>query len=412
MEINIGDKFINKYGDYSIIDIIPEDNKRKYKLYKIKFKYSGYITVVSKESIIRNNIIDFYQPTEYGIGIIGDIDIRNHEIEYRLWKSILQEISQSFSQYTLCDRWKYLSNFIQDISKYHISLDEDSIFRHKSIGEFNFDNCEIISKYDAIDYGREIEGDKCGKFVPLYYYEENNVVYIKIRFIDTGNEISVTYDQYKRRRFSDKFARTVCGIGYIGNGDTSLLRERAIWGRMISRCYNKRDGSYKYYGKIGITVDERWHSYELFLYDLPSLPGYMEWKNSINGEYHLDKDYLQQNIPKSQRIYSKDTCCFIRSDENNDLMLNEQHQASIRRYIGIDYNASGTYSVKISDKRYGTYSNEIAAANAYNYYASMKEINRRNNVSEYMNYNQFNSYRTNQQHPLGLNIMCKIVKDR
>lgn len=44
------------------------------------------------------------------------------------------------------------------------------------------------------------------------------------------------------------------------------------WASMITRCTNKKAKNYKYYGEIGVTVCERWMSFENFLFDMGERP--------------------------------------------------------------------------------------------------------------------------------------------
>lgn len=45
------------------------------------------------------------------------------------------------------------------------------------------------------------------------------------------------------------------------------------WFSMKHRCYSKHNASYKYYGGKGVTVCDRWHSFENFLLDMGERPG-------------------------------------------------------------------------------------------------------------------------------------------
>lgn len=52
----------------------------------------------------------------------------------------------------------------------------------------------------------------------------------------------------------------------------SKTRIHRIWRGMMNRCYNKNDQVYKRYGARGITVCERWHTFENFLADMGEPP--------------------------------------------------------------------------------------------------------------------------------------------
>lgn len=47
-------------------------------------------------------------------------------------------------------------------------------------------------------------------------------------------------------------------------------RLHSIWGQMHTRCKNKKNDKYKYYGGKGIIVCSRWYSFECFLADMES----------------------------------------------------------------------------------------------------------------------------------------------
>lgn len=80
---------------------------------------------------------------------------------------------------------------------------------------------------------------------------------------------------------------------------------------MMNRCYSDKSGSYKNYGARGVTVCEKWHSYDGFLEDVDSITGY-DIDKLIKGELQLDKDVKDP----SNLIYCKDKCSFISPQEN------------------------------------------------------------------------------------------------
>lgn len=68
-----------------------------------------------------------------------------------------------------------------------------------------------------------------------------------------------------------------------GLADTPIHR---AWMSMRQRCQNPNDGAYANYGGRGISVCERWESFENFAADLGPLPrGYQIERNDVNGNY-------------------------------------------------------------------------------------------------------------------------------
>ena len=73
------------------------------------------------------------------------------------------------------------------------------------------------------------------------------------------------------------------------------------WVNMRVRCTKQNHPAYKWYGARGITVCERWQSFELFSADM--LPSYSEglWLDRLDN----DKGYSPEN------------CCWVTSKQNN-----------------------------------------------------------------------------------------------
>lgn len=115
------------------------------------------------------------------------------------------------------------------------------------------------------------------------------------------------------------FIRTVLGIGFKGNTKAKIngknKRSYDQWHNMLKRCYYKNCDDYKNYGEQGVTVCEDWLCFEQFEKDIPYIDGYDE--NLYNkGLLQLDKDKKQKDKPTNEKVYSKDTCCFITASEN------------------------------------------------------------------------------------------------
>lgn len=201
---------------------------------------------------------------------------------------------------------------------------------------------------------------------------------VEIKFIKTGYKCIISLSKARSGGVKDPYAPTVCGIGCVGILDDELQerytqRTYNLWASMLSRCYNQSDNNYVSYGAKGVRVSDRWLMFENFLRDLPSLPGYYEYiKNP--SKYNLDKDYKQQGIPKNQRIYSVETCMFISVGDNELIraMDNKVNGNCSSQYCGVRKRQSGSFESFImynSNRIFiGTFSDEIAAANAYNYF--------------------------------------------
>lgn len=236
-----------------------------------------------------------------------------------------------------------------------------------------------------IDFNAIYPSKMCGEFKIIEEVEPKRYPsgvlkrVIKIQFIKTGTIVITELLSALKGSVMDPYYPTVKGIGCKGNliGITYTKKEYDMWFTMLSRCYDPNNDSYHNYGAIGVTVDPRWHCFENFMKDLPKLPGYQNYMIDPNkSKYQLDKDYLQQHIPKNQRIYGPNTCVLITNQMNQSartIDYHNEHNCSSQFY-GVYRNSNGTFQANImyNGQRIfiGTFSSEIAAANAYNYYAA------------------------------------------
>ena len=171
----------------------------------------------------------------------------------------------------------------------------------------------------------------------------------------------------------------------------------------MQRCYNPNDNHYPDYGKIGVTVCDRWKDVNNYISDVMLLENFNYFYN-FPMYYHLDKDYHQQNIPKSQRIYGPGTCIFLSIYDNSNLAIKEKHKDGslygVKKLSDDKYLVS--FSVDGNKTNFGIYSNEMAAANAYNYYYKMytkaQLVHLLNEIIKYMPFEETQKYLiTNRQ---------------
>ena len=138
---------------------------------------------------------------------------------------------------------------------------------------------------------------------------------------------------------------------------------------MISRCININDKNYVNYGNIGVKICDRWlKSAQNFYEDARLLPQFNKFY-TYPTLYTLDKDYLQLNISKENRIYSPSTCMFLHMKDNVNVMHYEKFKDSNKKYYGV-HKVSGGYIAQfyINDTpiTFGLYESEFTAAQVYN----------------------------------------------
>mgnify|MGYP000017613476 CR=1 FL=1 len=146
---------------------------------------------------------------------------------------------------------------------------------------------------------------QCGELEIVEYFNKSNV---SIFFVATGSEKTVHSSSIRRGSVKDKYALSVFGVGFIGEGEfkpsykNKLTKLYSTWSDMLRRCYDpKRLLEKQTY--IGCTVCEEWHNFQNFA----------EWmsKQDYKGK-DLDKD-IKFN---GNKIYSPDNCVFVTHAEN------------------------------------------------------------------------------------------------
>ena len=129
----------------------------------------------------------------------------------------------------------------------------------------------------------------------------------------------------------DKYEKTLCGIGYFGEGkhkarvNHKVTKKYNSWSNMINRCYNpyvlNKRPTY-----IDCYVESDLHCFQNFgdwfdenYYEVP------------NEKMHLDKDILC----KGNKIYSKDTMIFVPEKINS--LFTKDNKTRGEYPIGVTY---------------------------------------------------------------------------
>ena len=211
-----------------------------------------------------------------------------------------------------------------------------------------FNNPYKIIGYDEPELSKD--GSWYKKFVTVQFLETGTIKHhIQLGHATRG----AAHDEYAMNAYN--------GNGCIGNSTSrdpltgKHKKEFKCWKRMMERVYSEISVAYKSYGAKGITVDERWKCYENFEKDLMYLDGYREWKHSASGQYHLDKDLLQQGLLPSEKIYSPFTTAFVPAVDNE-----------AERTIRVGFNSS--YIPKIPKRVMCVHRPEISIADRYKYH--------------------------------------------
>lgn len=147
---------------------------------------------------------------------------------------------------------------------------------------------------------------------------------VLIQFVNTGYKTITTRELIKRGEIKDRYKRSVCGVGYLGNSYSQDIvdffgeyhrRWISVWGSMMHRCYDivDHDKTTKYYTDRDIFVDESFHSCENFLrWVMKNL----RYDKSYLAILNIDKDYYNSNC------YSADSCTLLTPSENKCLTGN------------------------------------------------------------------------------------------
>ena len=141
---------------------------------------------------------------------------------------------------------------------------------------------------------KDLSGQRFGKLTALSIHSKDKHNHMKwLCKCDCGNETVVFSDNLLRSHTTscgcemsriNSMVHRKHGKRYTPNGQT---REYTIWCNMLSRCENPQSKSYKHYGKRGIMVCDKWHTFECFWDDMGAT--YQDdltlERKDVNGHY-------------------------------------------------------------------------------------------------------------------------------
>ncbi len=142
--------------------------------------------------------------------------------------------------------------------------------------------------------------------------EYNGCFSVKVVFSNTGTEHVTSSDQLRLGKVKDRYAKTLCGVGYLGEKLPYIESIHTCWANMIKRCYDKEVQA-KHPTYIGCSVCDEWLCFSNF---------YVWYVSNYKQGYEIDKD---KKVP-GNKVYSPDLCSFIISEENIQLAHQKMYQ--------------------------------------------------------------------------------------
>lgn len=186
---------------------------------------------------------------------------------------------------------------------------------------------------------------------------------VRILFKGTGSTRLCSGGDLLKGEVKDLMKPTVCGVGYIGQGQYSASENGLKpcyylhWHNMLKRCYEKKGGHNTSYAECSVSPE--WLNLQEFSTWCTSQPLYN--KTVLGRRTALDKDLL---IPNN-KVYSKEACLIIPEEINKALVGKRKTGKDRGLPCGIFKHGKKFITYRDSDKRFDSFSTLEDAARDY-----------------------------------------------
>lgn len=173
---------------------------------------------------------------------------------------------------------------------------------------------------------QDLTGQRFGSLVALKpsHKDSSNTIYW-VFLCDCGKEHVARGNVVKHQSKKGINNLPSCGCVELANKTKHGFRTaknthpayRAYRG-MMTRCYDKNDSSYQWYGAVGVTVCEEW---------LNKPEVFVTWaiENGWQKGLHIDKDILCEKLNIFPHIYSPKTCQWVTPKVNVSFATNRNN---------------------------------------------------------------------------------------
>lgn len=190
-------------------------------------------------------------------------------------------------------------------------------------------------------------------------------------------EKEIHYNNFKRGTVKNPYDKTICGVGYLGEGSFIAHDENGIntkpydtWTNMIERCYSN-NMRHKHFAYEDCTMCDEWLNFQTFA----------KWYEAnfydIGTErMHIDKDILM----KDNKIYAPEKCIFV-PQRINMIFMKKNRKIDSDLPNGI-HRCIGGFRSEYNTKYLGTYK---TLEEALYYYNIEKQLHINEVADEYKN---------------------------